>query len=944
MNDADGNDKDASVFISSNDAQQVMYQLMKLGYLHQDNEEFNPRALRDGAADNDTFEAYQQWQQQQERTRCQHRDWDEDCQIIPTLQRDMYYNRQGLVKALLDELEKNHNGRATIQDLCHTLNIDYQTYFLLTFEAESTRNVKSNDQSKLTSTIWNYFPDTVTILKHGGNEIELISDQYWHQIQNEIVGRIVQHGRIKVLDLAGEYSLPLDTFIGHIVSPLTSENNNNIQFINESQCLVSNKSMSNMKKQVLEYFATVVEPVHIYEVCQQKDDWEVEQVIEWIQEELHKSDTNKCCCPGEIHVDTITKNHQTATFIPEAYTKQQEQEMITFLTLNGYITSNRISNRQALMKIVNEKYPDAFIIDNDSDDSVIILSSLLQELQIAIQDYVDSVTKSDIFDFQDYLPTGLINESIISRILAKIDFSDDRGVPVIAGNDRAILIRNDMIQQIQEQQVTPLILEFATSRAKELFHNMNNGGDDNADDDDNDDDENPTSNLKKGIKSKSKRARKSSKNKKIPHNEVKHVAFSIIPLSAVATAIASEYPFFHEENHEIPETIGWDDDEVDGEDENDTILVVAFCRKVICTDSFRKQCERAVNAELQQLQSEKDSKSRISRKDAAAKVRSVETAFEEVFVTLCYLIQAQAKFITFATNSEIFDEKAVDTLKEEFLQGPCADLTSRITQQCLFQEEQDSLFTFSQPGDSLQNGKGNEDKQNNSIGGLPPHCSTVDIASRIHPKSYLSCPPPREPLPILRESFSGNTGVTLSRQWILCGGECYRGGVRTNIKGVDDDGDTDDVEVHVRPGNMEGFISHLEENCLTLCGLPFKRLDKKSEKNFLFSRKQQLTSFLSTRTDPVAVLEYTIMILFQQVRQLVVSGSLLRGPTLSALCDERKLPPSVATALKTLNYSIGNDNGQTIDEKLVNLVKECGLCRDISKHDTTLVEEYLATA
>jgi hypothetical protein len=143
---------------------------------------------------------------------------------------------------------------------------------------------------------------------------------------------------------------------------------------------------------------------------------------------------------------------------------------------------------------------------------------------------------------------------------------------------------------------------------------------------------------------------------------------------------------------------------------------------------------------------------------------------------------------------------------------------------------------------------------------------------------------------------------------------------------------------------MDGFLSHVEENCLTLCGMPFKKMDKKSEKNFLFSRKQQLISLLSTATNPATILEYTIMILFQQIRQYSVSGSLLRENVLKALLEEKKLPIPVATALKTLNDLIGGSDGVTpVDEALIAHIKDCGCCRDITKHDTAALEEYLAT-
>jgi len=69
------------------------------------------------------------------------------------------------------------------------------------------------------------------------------------------------------------------------------------------------------------------------------------------------------------------------------------------------------------------------------------------------------------------------------------------------------------------------------------------------------------------------------------------------------------------------------------------------------------------------------------------------------------------------------------------------------------------------------------------------------------------------------------------------------------------------------------------------------------------------------------------------------------------LSKERKIPASVAAALKVLNNTIGDCNAtataattttKTVDEELVALVKEFGLARDISKYDTTLLDACLA--
>jgi hypothetical protein len=114
-----------------------------------------------------------------------------------------------------------------------------------------------------------------------------------------------------------------------------------------------------------------------------------------------------------------------------------------------------------------------------------------------------------------------------------------------------------------------------------------------------------------------------------------------------------------------------------------------------------------------------------------------------------------------------------------------------------------------------------------------------------------------------------------------------------------------------------------------MCGLPFKKLDKKSEKQFLFDRRQRLIQILESINDAAGVLDVTIMLLFQQVKQVVVSGSLLRGPILQMLLQERKITPPVATVLRTLANSL--QTGDPVNDSLVAAVKECGLCRDVAK-------------
>jgi hypothetical protein len=230
---------------------------------------------------------------------------------------------------------------------------------------------------------------------------------------------------------------------------------------------------------------------------------------------------------------------------------------------------------------------------------------------------------------------------------------------------------------------------------------------------------------------------------------------------------------------------------------------------VLYNDEFQTSCELAVKAELERLESIKASRSVRSRKDGAAKVRSIESAFENhaCFNAACYSLQLNAKFLQYAAASPDLDEVILSTLKQDFLCGCCADFAGRVTQYCLFRNEiEDGVFWIeSKMADVAQVEVVESD--------LPAYCQPMDTAARRFPSTRLTCSEkgyedePRMPLPTFRVVLAGNVGVALARMWSLCGGDCYDGGSRFK-----DDG-AEIIQV-TRPGDVEGFLSHVEESCL----------------------------------------------------------------------------------------------------------------------------------
>lgn len=132
-------------------------------------------------------------------------------------------------------------------------------------------------------------------------------------------------------------------------------------------------------------------------------------------------------------------------------------------------------------------------------------------------------------------------------------------------------------------------------------------------------------------------------------------------------------------------------------------------------------------------------------------------------------------------------------------------------------------------------------------------------------------------------------------------------------------------------------------SCRSQCGLPFKKLDKKSEKKFLFARRQQLSQLIEQaqkQSNAGALLDYTIIILFQQVKQVVVCGNLLKGPILDMLTEERKVPDEVSRLLRRVQKDLAEEN--EIEDATLRDVVTCGLCKDISKLDTSTLSSLQA--
>ena len=114
-----------------------------------------------------------------------------------------------------------------------------------------------------------------------------------------------------------------------------------------------------------------------------------------------------------------------------------------------------------------------------------------------------------------------------------------------------------------------------------------------------------------------------------------------------------------------------------------------------------------------------------------------------------------------------------------------------------------------------------------------------------------------------------------------------------------------------------------------MCGIPFKILDKKIEKQLLLRRKKELRQQLEVATEQIDVIELSIMLLYQQVKGLVVTGGELSGLVFKHLLFEKRFPAEIADLLRPILDEI--QCAKDIRREDLEFIRKCGLCKDLKR-------------
>ena len=335
---------------------------------------------------------------------------------------------------------------------------------------------------------------------------------------------------------------------------------------------------------------------------------------------------------------------------------------------------------------------------------------------------------------------------------------------------------------------------------------------------------------------------------------------NLVPLVDVANAIRSKYPDLAmlDEEGDIAANrrACWEAEEgrFDG-------VLIEFCRRTLFSVDFKRKCNRAVKAEVSLLKSVRHGLSVSSKTGGAAHRENVGASFESSFRNLCHLLQLYSKSIeslgSKAQGVEGGDCIKVRELEADLLRSCGSCLVKQITEFCIFKSEDDTEtralhFNMSKKGDD----------------------DFASVSTVNYPSFELECSQSGgDVLKHLRKSFPGSAGIMLGQMW---------GAIGSNEG----------------PG---GFIQLMTDSCLSLVGIPFSLLDKKTEKKMVAQRREGLLHRLELSRNEEEVASCTVLLLLQQMKNIsIYNTDLARSGGLVLLKGDKKIPAAVTQDIDNL--------------------------------------------
>lgn len=584
--------------------------------------------------------------------------------------------------------------------------------------------------------------------------------------------------------------------------------------------------------------------------------------LDWIVERLVTEGLN-----GQFARVSRRNRSEQHVFVPDCYLKSLREKMLGDFEVTGIWNKDDVIDGLDQWPIalvdpcswLREAYPDATFLRN-----AVVREDIVKALSFSIHE------TNSWLDVQPFIPGGLQEEDIL--VLMDHILEDKSLGEAVAMKGNCLFFSRTLIEFVEKELIHELVRGSAGDEAKKLVQLEDMSV--------------PKHESKKRDKRRKGKERIVTTDGRSFHvDDIK----KILPIPMLTDALLDK----------LPELSGYVREKAEGKERRE--IVCQLIQKTFYTGDQPLICDiygEIVQEELESLRAEHSvsKQRRLLSQDAEFIV-----AFEDprCFASACYMIQMATAFVeyfeTTVAKDNPADQESLEAIRQDILQTLCADFARRLTIYCLMTHHGDS--------DSLIEFTSDENIE------LAPYCSPIPLASRAFPSIHLvfpqekKCDEPSGRLDALRPVLEPTVYKSLSRLLMLAGENCS-GNRFCN-------------------GDLQGFLSHLKEECITICGMPFKVLDKKSKKQLLNDRRQLLIKMLQNETEAKAVLEFAVMHLFQHVKNLVVFGKHLHGPVLQALLREKKVTEKQAAALLSLAEAV--ENGDHIDPLTIERVKSLSL-------------------
>lgn len=118
-----------------------------------------------------------------------------------------------------------------------------------------------------------------------------------------------------------------------------------------------------------------------------------------------------------------------------------------------------------------------------------------------------------------------------------------------------------------------------------------------------------------------------------------------------------------------------------------------------------------------------------------------------------------------------------------------------------------------------------------------------------------------------------------------------------------------------------------------MVGIPFKRLDKKTEKSMMLDRKKRLLYLLDQSSSARDVLELSTMLLGYQLRNYALCGNELISSALHVILEDKKVPESLRLLFKEVHALVqGKEDLTDIGNETVQRLKKCAMSKNMLQY------------